>query len=125
MGVNLVTSWALYLIGSILACILSYEAGIASLVLFTAGGTYYRNKIIRENPSIQEIIGFNPIFKWASVAYMLLLSGMALYFVYELSEFSKAYTFSPFAIVILMFLPILVGLLRHDFYYYVNSKISP
>ena len=116
---NLLTSWILVFIAFISASVLNYELGTIALGVFGGGAGYYRNKIKDDKPTLEELVGFSPVWKWFSVVYMLGLSALSLHF---LSELSEALTVvNPIIFVAVTFFPILVPWMRYEYSLYIKS----
>ena len=116
---NLLISWVLFLIAFISASILNYEMGIIAIGVFGGGAGYYRNKIKDDKPSLDELVGFIPLWKWFSVVYMLVLSALSLHY---LSELSAALTVvNPVIVMVITFFPILVPWIRYEYLLYSKS----
>jgi len=116
---NLIISWILVLIAFISASTLNYEMGVIAIGVFGGGAGYYRNKIKDDKPSLDELLGFIPLWKWFSVVYMLALSALSLHFISELSE--ALTVVNPVIVMAIIFFPILVPWIRYEYLLYNKS----
>jgi hypothetical protein len=109
---NMQISWALVALGVALVA-----AGVdVPAVVLIGIAQYFRNMIGDEKPRLEEVISFHPAWKWFTVAYYLVVAGLALHFMSELHRLSVGVS------VLVFVFPLAVAWIRYDWLLYQQLK---
>ncbi len=113
---NLTIYFVLALAGLIIA---SFDQLILGAVCVAVAG-YFCSLVKDDRPSLLQLLSFYPFWKWFSAIYMLGMSALALHYMSELSEIVMHA--NPLALVVVIFFPILVPWIRHEYLLFRQSK---
>ena len=121
---NLVTSWLILTWGMVFASFL--DGNWQMLVMGAVGGVsgYYRVRLPKRSPArLGDYLNSHPILKWFTILYLLIMAGLSLRYMGELSEILMSVNLA--LLVLILFFPFFVLWLKQDFTLYVNNRHRP
>jgi len=120
----LVLSWTTFILGILVAILVDSVWSMLVFGLFTTFSGIYRARLPKQNPAcLGEQLEKHPILKWFTVIYLLVVAGLSLNYIGELSEIHMKT--NSFLLILFLFFPIFILWLREDYTLYVNSKKEP
>ena len=118
---NLTISWALIVTGLSLASLLDGNWPIIIVGVFGGIASLYRSHLPKSKPfRLGEYLNQNPVLKWFTVIYLLILAGLSLKYIEELSGLLM--NNNPILLVLVIFFPFLMIWVKQDYMLYVNNK---
>lgn len=121
---NLVLSWATFILGVTVAILIDSVWSMLTFGLFTAFSGIYRARLPKQTPArLGEQLEKHPKLKWFTVIYILVVAGLSLNYIGELSEIHMKT--NSFLLMLVLFFPIFILWLKEDCTLYVNSKKEP
>jgi hypothetical protein len=121
---NLIISWITFVSGITVASLLEGNWPFLAIGITGLVGSYYRDRLPKQKPErLGEYLERHPFLKWFTVIYLLIVAGLSLNYIGELSELLMDTNIALFVLV--MFLPVFILWANEDHALYVKYKSKP
>lgn len=117
----LITSWILLFIGLMLASLSDDNWSIIIIGIFGSVAVFYRSLVpIPNKTQLGEYLNENPIIKWFTVMYSLVMAGSALVFMESFSGLLENTNIG--FLMLILFLPFFVIWVKQEYHLYLNGE---
>lgn len=111
----------MFILGLLLASVLDGNWPFVALGVFGFAASFFRSQLPNEGKiGLGVYLNHHPGLKWFTAIYLLIMAGLSLKFMGELSEIVMST--NPAVLTLVLFFPFFVLWLKRDYSLYVNSE---